>query len=113
MNDFLTNMTKRTGNVLEKIRRNNKLIESQRKQYNPTFVEIMEELQKDDKTLYAMLMFWYMQKHSMNDKEFNKIIEQIEKEMRNSYIIPTADYIGGSCGTIVSGSCGWEDDSSC
>lgn len=118
MNDIFTNMTKKTGNVLEQIRRNNKLLDSSRKQYNPTFLEIMEELQKDDRTLAAMLMFWYMQRHSVNDMEFNKIVNEIESEMYKLGLIPTGDAaIGGSCGSSKSNKkkqsyscgCGFED----
>ena len=101
MSDLFTNMTKKAGNVLEQIRRNNKLLDSSRKQYNPTFLEIMEELQKDDRTLAAMLMFWYMQRHSVNDVEFNKIVNEIESEMHSLGLIPTGDTaIGASCGTF-------------
>lgn len=118
MNDIFTNMTKKAGNVLEQIRRNNKLLESNRKQYNPTFLEIMEELQKDDKTLASMLLFWYMQRHSTNDLEFNKIVNEIETEMSKLGLIQTGDsIIGASCGSSKSKKqkrsyscgCGFED----
>ena len=119
MNDIFTNITKKAGNVLEQIRRNNKLLESNRKQYNPTFLEIMEELQKDDKTLASMLLFWYMQRHSTNDLEFNKIVNEIESEMSKLGLIQTGDVcIGGSCGSIkqkkqkhsYSCGCGFDED---
>ena len=80
--DILTNMTKKTGRVLEQISRNNKLLDANRKQYNPTFLEIMDELQKDDKTLATMLMFWYMQRHSANDIEFNSLVNKMEHETK-------------------------------
>lgn len=94
--DF-TNITKKLGSSFEKIKRHNKLIDETRKQYNPTFLEIMEELKNDDKTLFNMMMVWYMSKNSIDDHDdIYATVENIIKK--------TQDY------SNYGGSCGFDDD---
>ena len=73
----ITKLTSQIGSVLAEIRQRNQLIEEAQKLSNPTFVDIITELEKEDKTLCNMLLLWYCQKYLENpidlDELFNKI----------------------------------------
>lgn len=107
--DF-TNITKIVGSSFERIKRHNKLLDETRKQYNPTFLEIMEELKNDDKTLFNMLMVWYMSKNSNTDitknENINNIIDDFLKQ-QTELDIQRNDHINN--GYITCG-CGFDDE---
>lgn len=99
----LTDLAKILGSNLANLRYNNKLIEEQRKIVNPTFLEILEQLNEDDELLAASLMNWYMKKYEKyldKNSDLSKLIfEQFEKKQQRS-----SSY--SSCGCD---SCGWDD----
>lgn len=76
----LTNITKQIGDVIAKIKNNNKLIDELNTRYNPTFVEILEDLKDTDGTLAAMLTFWYMNKYSINENKLDMIMDDIRRQ---------------------------------
>lgn len=67
MADYLTELTKKIGDTLARLKQNNKLVEEFNSTYNPTFVEIMEDLMITDKTLASLLMAWYNSKREVPD----------------------------------------------
>ena len=75
-----TDFTKITGDVIAKIKNNNKLIDELNKRYNPTFLEIIEDLQENDETLAKMLLLWYMTKYSIDESKIDDIMADIRKE---------------------------------
>jgi hypothetical protein len=92
----LADITKVIGKNLANLRYNNQLIEAQRKLVNPTFLEILEELNKDDEVLAASLMNWYMNKYGKNlgsDIELTKLILE-KSENKNVSSLS----FGASCG---------------
>lgn len=105
MEKFLnfSDLARKMGNSLEKIKRRNKLIDETRKQYNPTFLEIMEELKNDDKTLFNMMMVWYMSKNSIdNYDDIYDSIKKIVNENQNHI-----NYSGSCCDDC---GCGCDED---
>ena len=76
----LTGITKQIGDVVAKIKNNNKLIDELNTRYNPTFVEILEDLKDTDSTLAAMLTFWYMNKYSIDESKLDMIMDDIRKQ---------------------------------
>ena len=78
----LTNITRTIGDTIAKIKNNNKLIEELNKKFNPTFVEIIENLQKTDPTLAKMLMCWYMETYCIDDKELDALVSKYQKKPR-------------------------------
>lgn len=99
----LADIAKVIGSNLDKLRYNNKLIEAQRKIVNPSFLEILEELSKDDEVLAASLMNWYMNKYgkSIGEKDLSSLILEQLREKTSSFSSSS------SCGY----SCGWEPES--
>lgn len=92
----LANITKIIGDNLANLRYNNQLIDAQRRLINPTFLEILEELNKDDEMLAASLMNWYMNKYGNcigSDKELAKLLLEQSTEKTKS-----ETYYGASCG---------------
>lgn len=105
----LADLAKLIGENLDKLRYNNKLIEAQRKIVNPTFLEILEELNKDDEVLAASLMNWYLNKYGksiVDDKELSKAIlsSMVESKAKSSYDNDD-DYSCGSFGGWANGRC--------
>ena len=80
----LTNVTRVIGDTIAKIKNNNKLIEELNKKFNPTFVEIIENLQKTDPTLAKMLMCWYMETYCIDDKELDALVSKYQKKPKNA-----------------------------
>lgn len=80
--DLFTGITKNVGLIAAKIEDNNLLISELNKKYNPTFLEIIKELQKskDDSVLLALLLTWYINKYSVDESELNKIMNKIRNE---------------------------------
>ena len=96
----LTDIAKIIGENLDKLRYNNKLIEAQRKIVNPTFLEILEELYKDDELLAASLMNWYMNKYGediSDDKELTKLIMESIAETHIATKDEEDDYYSCGC----------------
>lgn len=116
--DF-TEITRKTGSIIAKIKNNNKLIAELNKQFNPTFVEIIESLQKTDKTLAQLLMVWYMNTYSVNEDELNNLVDKyIDKTAKK---LPKARHVaesgcGNTSGWLYGGGCSssdYMDDSGC
>lgn len=101
--DF-TEITRKTGSIIAKIKNNNKLIAELNKQFNPTFVEIIESLQKTDKTLAQLLMVWYMNTYSVNEDDLNNIVDKY----KDKTIKKSSKCYWGGCG-----SSDYMDDSGC
>lgn len=104
----LTNVTRTIGDTIAKIKNNNKLIEELNKKFNPTFVEIIESLQKTDPTLAKMLMVWYMETYCIDDKELEDIVSKYQKKPKKTTSKPS--YVaesgcGNTSGWLYSG-CG-------
>ena len=105
--DF-TEITKKTGSIIAKIKNNNKLVEELNKKFNPTFVEIIENLQKTDKTLCQLLMVWYMNTYSIDEDELNNIVEKykdktIKKQTKPKYVLESG--CGNTSGWLYNGGC--------
>lgn len=101
----ITNLTKNIGEIIAKIKNNNKLVEELNKSFNPTFVEIIESLQKTDPTLAKMLMVWYMETYSIDDKRLNDIVNkyQVKKKVKPHYVLESG--CGNTSGWLYSGGC--------
>lgn len=95
----LTSFTTHIGNILAEIKQKNKLIEEAKKTYNPSFIEIIEELEKDDKTLCNMLVLWYGQKYLDNPIDIDDIMTSIKPKKKKETIY--YDYSCG-CGSLSS-----------
>lgn len=80
----LTNITKMIGSRIASIKENNKLIEELNTIYNPTFLEIMEDLLKTNETLASMLILWYESKYSVNKEKFNLILDELKDNKEES-----------------------------
>lgn len=94
--EVITNFVKGIGNAIAKMQSNNILIEELRKKYNPTFTEIMENLEDEDPTLATMLLLWYSKKTNFEVID-SKIIEdsfRLKKEKSKQ----KKGYITGGCG---------------
>lgn len=102
----ITNLTKNIGEIIAKIKNNNKLVEELNKSFNPTFVEIIESLQKTDPTLAKMLMVWYMETYSIDDKRLNDIVNkyQVKKKVKPVYVAESG--CGNTSGWLYGGGCG-------
>lgn len=117
MIDFTT-ISRNIGSLIAQLKNNNKLIDELNKVYNPTFVEILEDLQENDKTLATMLLMWYCNKYDEREIKMDELISKIKTE-KSSKIKSSKTYSynsgcgnnGGSirCGVIPkksSGGCG-------
>lgn len=76
----LTSLTAMIGDIIAKIKNNNKLIDELNKRYNPTFLEIMEDIKDTDKTLANLLMLWYIDRYSVDTSKLEKVMDDIRKE---------------------------------
>lgn len=76
----LTSLTAMIGDIIAKIKNNNKLIDELNKRYNPTFLEIMEDIKDTDKTLANLLMLWYIDRYSVDTSKLEKVLDDIRKE---------------------------------
>jgi len=100
--DIATSFSKMISSTLEKIRRNNKLIESERKKTNPTFLEIIECLKTEDETLAYLLLKWYFKKYEDTDiMESDNAIDDFLKQQTNSK---------KQCNDYVTCGCGFDED---
>ena len=85
----LTSFTAQIGNVLSKIKERNRVLDDARRLSNPTFLEIIEELKEDDRTLCNMLLLWYSQKYLDNPVDIDKLFENAKsfknKENKQKY----------------------------
>ena len=102
----LSKITSHIGSILAEVQERNKLLEEARKSVNPTFSEIIEELENDDKTLCNMLLLWYSQKYLDNPIDIDKLFENVKsfkkKEKKQKYYDagcgPVSKLIyGGAC----------------
>lgn len=98
----LTRLTSQIGNVLAEIRQRNELIEKAQKMSNPTFMEIITELEKDDKTLCNMLLLWYCDKYLNDPVDMDAIVEDLKKVIKTKKPRPS---FGGGCGASSYSSC--------
>lgn len=92
----LTKLTSQIGAVLAEIKQRNKLIEEAQKLSNPSFMDIITDLEKDDKTLCNMLLLWYCQKYLDNPIDMEDLLGKIKvtNNKKTSYSYPEPD----SCG---------------
>lgn len=117
MIDFTT-VSRNIGSLIAQLKNNNKLIDELNKVYNPTFVEILEDLQENDKTLGTMLLMWYCNKYDEREIKMDDLISKIKTE-KSPKVKPSKTYSyssgcgnnGGSVGCGVtpkksSGGCG-------
>ncbi len=129
MIDFTT-VSRNIGSLIAQLKNNNKLIDELNKVYNPTFVEILEDLQENDKTLGTMLLMWYCNKYDEREIKMDDLISKIKTE-KSSKVKSSKTYSyssgcgnnGGSAGcgstsakrkTYSSGGCGSSyEDSHC
>lgn len=100
----LSQITAKIGSILSEIRQRNELIEEAQKIVNPSFLDIISELEKEDKTLCNMLILWYCQKYIDNpvdvDELFKKLKTITKTKKRSSYISGGCDFptnYGASC----------------
>ena len=106
----LTNITRTIGDTIAKIKNNNKLIEELNKKFNPTFVEIIENLQKTDPTLAKMLMCWYMETYCIDDKELDALVSKYQKKPRKTSSNSSKTYSSsGGCNAPYASSGGCND----
>ena len=102
----LTDFTRTIGDTIAKIKNNNKLIDELNKKFNPTFVEIIENLQKTDPTLAKMLMVWYMETYSIDDKELETIVNKYQKKPKKTRETSHYTFEDYTCGSSRSSGCG-------
>lgn len=97
----LTALTKNIGTIIAKLKNNNRLIEELNKCYNPTFVEILEDLKDTDETLATMLSLWYMKKYSVNDAKLQSVINEIKSDFKinDTPKKKTMTYYDSGCGS--------------
>ena len=93
----LTSFTSQIGNILSKVRERNRVLDDARRLSNPTFLEIIEELKEDDKTLCNMLLLWYSQKYLDDPIDYDALFDKINKLSEHKI-----DYscVSGSCGSL-------------
>lgn len=124
-----TDFTKNIGDTIAKIKNNNKLIDELNKRFNPTFVEIMESLQKTDPTLAKMLMVWYTETYTIDESELVNLVDKyqvkkkVKRESKSTYASsggctnPSWESYGGGCGSssvssgYSGGGCGYSSSS--
>jgi len=82
--DF-TSLTRTVGDLISQIKNNNKLLNEVNKLYNPTFVEILEDLKENDKTLAIMLAAWYITKYGERELKMDNLISKIKNGTRGGY----------------------------
>lgn len=107
----ITNLTKTIGDTIAKIKNNNKLVDELNKAFNPTFVEIMENLQETDPTLAKMLMVWYLDTYSLDKNKLNKLVANYQdkkKTQSKPFVLEsgcgnTSGIYGGGCSDSDSG----------
>ncbi len=106
----LTSLTAMIGDIIAKIKNNNKLIDELNKRYNPTFLEIMEDIKDTDKTLANLLMLWYIDRYSVDTSKLEKVIDDIRKEYGLKEKVKTKivynSTSGGCTDDEYSGGCG-------
>ena len=115
----LTSLTAMIGDTIAKIKNNNKLIDELNKRYNPTFLEIMEDIKDTDKTLANLLMLWYIDRYSVDTSKLEKVLDDIRKEYGIKEKVKTKTKtvytsIGGGCTDNdydYSGGCGGSSSS--
>lgn len=99
----LSKLTAQIGNVLAEIKQRNKMIEMANKLSNPTFIDIIEDLEKDDKTLCNMLLLWYCQKYLDNPIDMEELMDNIKSFSKPK---KTYEYRESSgCGSCSISSC--------
>lgn len=77
--DIFTGITKNVGKIIANIQENNKIFDELNKKYNPTFVEIIDELKEEDNSLLLALLYdWYRRR---NNLDFNQVKKELD-EMR-------------------------------
>lgn len=108
----LTEITEKAAKILSAIKTRNTLLDNLEKEnskiVNPTFVEIIDELEKDNKTLAQMLIMWYLEKYSINEDDLNQSLLELEnasiknkskkKEKATKTSTKTSFYADYSCG---------------
>lgn len=99
-----TGFTKMLGDALEKIRNNNMILEQERKANNPTFIEIMERLVKDDKSLAYLLLNWYFDTYCNDSLDISNLAKELIQNTKD--IKKKKQYSSSGCGIVISGSCG-------
>lgn len=99
----LTSFTAQIGNVLSKIKERNRVLDDARRLSNPTFLEIIEELKEDDRTLCSMLLLWYSQKYLDDPIDYDVLFDKIKGSLHKSDKIENEKYIS-QCG------CGFDDE---
>ena len=123
-----TDFTKYIGDTIAKIKNNNELIDELNKRFNPTFIDIMESLQKTNPTLAKMLMIWYNETYTIDESELANLVnkykvkKKTKREPKHTYVTsgacdgPSWDYDGG-CGSssinagYYNGGCGYSGSS--
>jgi len=108
----LTSLTAMIGDTIAKIKNNNKLIDELNKRYNPTFLEIMEDIKDSDKTLANLLMLWYIDRYSVDTSKLEKVMDDIRKEYGLKEKVKTKTVYTSTGGGCTSGSGGCDDSDS-
>lgn len=121
--DF-TKITKNVGGFLAKLISHNELLEEMHKVYNPTFIEILDDVKDNNQTLGSLLIYWYMNKYGINEDRLDESMKYLreslyheeKKEEQQKVIykyINDAGYnytCGGSNKKYTSPSCSYDDD---
>ena len=139
--DIFTGITKSIGTAISKVKSNNTLLEELNKKYNPTFIDIVDDLtEKGDTILLSLLYQWYTKNLGIdpanietelesiklrNSKEYQEMIERQIKKFKSSSggCGSSSDYYNSGCGSpsnyyrphYNSGGCGssYSNDSHC
>ena len=124
-----TDFTKYIGDTIAKIKNNNELIDELNKRFNPTFIDIMESLQKTNPTLAKMLMIWYNETYTIDESELANLVnkykvkKKTKRESNHTYATtggcdgPSWDSNGGcgsssiNAGYYNGGGCGYSGSS--
>jgi len=120
--DF-TKVTKNVGGFLANLISHNELLDELNTVYNPTFIEILDDVKDSDQTLGSLLIYWYMNKYGINEDRLNNSMkylraslsgEKKEEEPKVIYkYIEDDGYnytCGGSSKKYTSPSCSSDDD---
>jgi len=101
MNDLFTDITKNVGRLIAKINNNNLLLQDLTKTYNPTFVDIIDDLNENgEETLLTLLLIWYNKKCGTDYSDFKKLINELDPSVSKSTASCDDDDDDYSCGYI-------------
>ena len=95
------------------------------KVYNPTFIEILDDVKDNNQTLGSLLIYWYMTKYGINEDRLDESMkylreslyheEKKEEQPKVIYKYINDDGYNYTCGgsneKYSSASCSYDDDS--